>query len=284
MLTEIRGEVSLHSYCVIPDNTTAFWAFADDIPQLASCKDALLQSKINQVEVNTSTNTWTIHIDPVARLDMSALDCAAEYLRQHCGLNGVYFISAAIHEIPIPELSSRINSHWQNITQSVSTDHMVRRLLSQANKRYDHNGLIIETPSRLSAEILTDRMVCQSIEYYISSNLNCKYSVSVVYDETKDHATSNIQDLITPEYQEALEQYASTGSSDLKEKKGNAVIFGRNIKGDPQSIQSITDEAKNVILSGELVAFELRSLRSGRFLLTFDLSDMTDGISGKVFF
>lgn len=274
----------MHSYCVIPDNTAAFWAFADDIPQLASCKDALLQSKINQVEVNTSTNTWTIHLDPCEGLDMSALDYAAEFLRQHCGLNGVYFISAAIQEIPIPELSSRINAHWQNITQSVSTDHMVRRLLSQANKRYDHNGLIIETPSRLSAEILTDRMVCQSIEYYISSNLNCKYSVSVAYDEIEDLASTCVQDVITPEYQEALEQYASTSSNDLKEKKGNAVIFGRNIKGDPQSIQSVTDEAKNVILSGELVTFELRSLRSGRFLLTFDLSDMTDGISGKVFF
>jgi len=51
-----------------------------------------------------------------------------------------------------------------------------------------------------------------------------------------------------------------------------------------QPISAIQDEARNVILTGQITNYELRELKSGRFLLTFDLVDHTDGISGKVFF
>lgn len=274
----------MQNYCIIPDNTAAFWAFADEVPDLAACKNALHQSRITQVEVNTSANTWIIHIELCAELNPAVLEGAAKYLCQHCGLTNVHFITASVQEASLTDIETHLNTHWKDIIERVCPDHMVKRLLSQAKKRYENNGLILETSSRLSAEILIERMVSQAIETYISSKLSSKYSVSIVHDEQLEcSAAPCIQDFITPEYQEALEQYAAT-AGEPKAKNGSAIIFGRNIKGDPQPIESITDEAKNVILSGELVAFELRSLRSGRFLLTFDLDDMTDGISGKAFF
>lgn len=272
----------MHTFCVIPDNTAAFWAFLDDIPELVAYKDSFLQSKINRVDVDIANNTWIIHIEPSGQIRLPHLERAAEYLCRHCGLHGISFITPATQQPAKENLSRYLSGHWQDIIVQISPDHMVKRLLSQVTWQCDNHSLILETSNKLSVEILADRQINQSLEYHLSQ-LGYQCKVAITHNGHEEAVPPCEQELITPEYQEALDQYAAS-SRETKPQNGNAVLFGRNIKAAPQPIGTITDEAKNVVICGELVAFELRSLRSGRFLLTFDIDDLSDGISGKVFF
>lgn len=56
-----------------------------------------------------------------------------------------------------------------------------------------------------------------------------------------------------------------------------------NIKDKPVLIESITEEANNVTIQGEVVAFEKRTTRTGKLLITFDVYDQTDTITCKLF-
>jgi DNA polymerase-3 subunit alpha (Gram-positive type) len=280
--TVIEGDVSLHTYCVIPDTSADFWAFAETMPELAKYKTLLIQSQIQKVEVDTVKNTWIIHLIAHPQLPAKILDFAGDYLTKHCGLSKVSFTSLTANTMNEEELLHYLHSYRHQIIDSLSGEHLVKRLLSQANWNYNGETIILETSSRLSADILSERMVEKMLENYILSNCGCNCRVSILCNEADAPCSPCEESILTPEYLEALDQHAS--SADIKPKAANSIIFGRTIKGEPQPIASITEEAKNIIISGELITFDLRSLRSGRFLLTFDLDDMSDGISGKAFF
>ncbi len=84
--------------------------------------------------------------------------------------------------------------------------------------------------------------------------------------------------------------YGGAGSG----KKGNNVIWGRSIKGQPRPIGDITEEENNVVIEGQFVkcfdkdgvltSFNERVLRTGRVKLNFNLSDDTNGIFVNMFF
>ncbi len=61
------------------------------------------------------------------------------------------------------------------------------------------------------------------------------------------------------------------------------VLLGRRIAEEPIPLQDVTDEERSVVIEGEVIAFEVRELRSGRKLITFDVSDKTDSIGAKIF-
>ncbi|HWQ61402.1 MAG TPA: PolC-type DNA polymerase III, partial [Negativicutes bacterium] len=83
-----------------------------------------------------------------------------------------------------------------------------------------------------------------------------------------------------PEYQAP----PATKNPAAKKKAENLLLFGRGVKSDPVPLESIVEEGRNIVVAGQLVKHELRELKSGRTLLTFDVADLGGGISGKAFF
>ncbi|NLM38181.1 MAG: PolC-type DNA polymerase III, partial [Firmicutes bacterium] len=61
------------------------------------------------------------------------------------------------------------------------------------------------------------------------------------------------------------------------------VLLGRKIKEEPVPISNVTAESETVVLEGEVLKTEVRTMRSGRNLLLFDLTDYSDSITVKVF-
>ncbi len=61
------------------------------------------------------------------------------------------------------------------------------------------------------------------------------------------------------------------------------ILYGRNFSGSPLPISEIIDEVGEVIIRGEIIAFETRQLRNEKFLTTFAVTDDTDTIRVKLF-
>ncbi|MBC7326151.1 MAG: PHP domain-containing protein, partial [Moorella sp. (in: Bacteria)] len=73
---------------------------------------------------------------------------------------------------------------------------------------------------------------------------------------------------------------ASSGES---RSGGAGPLLGKKITAPLRSIKDIQDEEKQVAVQGEILNYEARQLKSGRWLISFDLTDFTDSISGKAF-
>jgi DNA polymerase-3 subunit alpha (Gram-positive type) len=71
--------------------------------------------------------------------------------------------------------------------------------------------------------------------------------------------------------------------SEKPSPKANSVYLGKKINETPVAIGEIEEDAQTVVVEGEVLKAEVRSLKSGRNLLLFDLTDYTDSISIKAF-
>ncbi len=61
------------------------------------------------------------------------------------------------------------------------------------------------------------------------------------------------------------------------------LLRGRSFSDQAREIVTVTEEEKRLALEGEVVTSEVRLFKTGRRLLSFDLTDLTDSLSAKCF-
>ena len=69
----------------------------------------------------------------------------------------------------------------------------------------------------------------------------------------------------------------------VKRSNNPDVLYGRDFDDDFMEIEKIDGEIGEVTLRGQILTCESRELRSGKFILTFDITDFTDAITAKMF-
>lgn len=266
------------SYCVIPENCQHFFQFVNQLPLDTLSREVLRNARIDKVEVDPAARTWVIHITTTALLAEQMLGIAAQHLCQQCGLAKVIF------SVQVKELKLYLTENWPQFVEHITEGHYgTKHLLLGASWSYHEETLTIETAGGLSTAILTERGVERTIQEFIRQEFGQACEIRFLNTEIEEPPVCD-EALLTPEYREALTEAASP--SDKPKATDSPVIFGRNIRGAAEAapISTIQEEARNVILTGQIINPDTKELKSGRFLLTFDLVDLSDGISGKVFF
>jgi len=265
----------MHDYCIIPGNFEVFQNFIIQLPITADEKALVKKSKIVKVSVNTTVNSWTVYTRTPELVPKRVITLIKQNLCQHCGLSDVIFIQDN------ESLDQFLKNDWLSFVKVVSKDNpAIYHLLENAKWEFDGKRLSIETVGELSSELIVSYGVANNIKSYIKQEFDCSCEVNCLCIAGDNDVECD--DLMTPEYIEAINECKS--DKPQHSIKANSVIFGRNIKDQPQAISVIQDEGRNIVVEGQISSFEFRELRSGRHLLTFDLSDASDGISGKVFF
>lgn len=91
------------------------------------------------------------------------------------------------------------------------------------------------------------------------------------------------------EYMEAILQRIRESQSEsengeaARREKTEETLLGQRISQEPQRIHDIQDEERSVVVCGKVLVVNVREMRSGRLLLTFDITDSSDSLSCKVF-
>ena len=78
-------------------------------------------------------------------------------------------------------------------------------------------------------------------------------------------------------------RFGEEKSYSLKRSDNPDVLYGRDFDDDFIPIEAIEGEMGEVTLRGKILTSESRELRSGKFILTFDVTDFTDTITVKMF-
>ncbi|HWR39703.1 MAG TPA: PolC-type DNA polymerase III [Patescibacteria group bacterium] len=275
----------MKNYCIIPDESKVFLSFVEELPMSPEHKEMLKLSQVLKVQVDAAAGTWEIFLQtPGQPVPATALTAVSRHLCDQCGLNRVEFQQSVV--APAQSLEEYVKGQWPAFARLVAGDQAgLKHLLLNAAGSFANGTLTIETVGEAAAQMLqergTERLIQNVLQqvFQRSCRVNIRGAAVTV-------SACDTGDLCTPEYLEALAESEAAAATSSKTAKptDNPVIFGRNIKDGPQPINLIQEEARNVVVEGQLVNHDMRELRSGRFLLTFDLADASDGISGKVFF
>ena len=264
----------MKNYCIIPDNPHNFLAFMQELAVGTEEKATLLSAKVSKVYVDVNKKIWIIHIILAAAIAQKTWNIARQILAKKYCLSDVQFV------IIKQTGEEYLSEHWLEFVQKVAGDNQTARcLLAEAKWKLRGNLLTIETPGDLSAEMLVGRGIPQAVATVLQQEVGQAYEVVLQSLEVEMLNLDCEADLLTPEYLEAL----SDNSADKKQEE-SPVIFGRFIKETPKPMNVFQEESRNVVVEGKLYNVEMRELRTGRCLLTFDIADSADGLSGKTFF
>ncbi|MFZ5640129.1 MAG: exonuclease domain-containing protein, partial [Bacillota bacterium] len=250
-------------------------------------KESFKKAVIGKVEISTREKIWRIYLEAQELLSKQLLQSLAERLGTEIpGLRELFF--EVRYRTGEWELPSILTNYRDDVVFAVSRQHpIIYNWLNSADWRIDGNRLTITVKNELGLEVL-----CQKKADSLISTLLCKeFGVNV---ETLIRAADTPECDETGEWLEQQEEelaralVCSAGSGGPAAAKKVApqpggIMLGKPIKDEPRMVQDVQEEEKSVVIQGRVFNVDVRELKSGRTMITFDLTDLTDSITVKVF-
>ncbi|MCL0077681.1 PolC-type DNA polymerase III [Peptococcaceae bacterium] len=128
--------------------------------------------------------------------------------------------------------------------------------------------------------LLDEETLSKVKEYFLSEVAELK-EIELVY-QTTDMLKSKWQQEMEREFIKKLN--SKTSSAKNKEvREENGVVLGKHIKSDPVKIKDLQQEERYAVVSGRVFGMEIKELKSGRYIVIFNITDNTDSITAKQF-
>ncbi|MBQ1613491.1 MAG: PHP domain-containing protein, partial [Selenomonas sp.] len=300
----------MQKYRIVPQQDNMFWQLVQGMTLDDEEKTLLKNAVIRHVEVSVKNSAWEIALTSQTLIPDALLKAAAAQICSKCNLQDVIFYQDVI------DIEDGIHKVWAKlVTQVAEGNPTVFQLLKRSKYTVDGSKLILHVPGELGGEIMRAHAVTQLMSRAIKDMLG--YRCPVVC-EASEEVLQNLEvddSFNTPEYQAAVhkERVAESRAESAKaaDKKPAAekaaprkredlsrpvvvqsagnTIFGTGVMGERKLIDELDGETKNVILEGfigEGAGSGLKTIefKTGTKLLTFCLSDESNGIACKKFF
>lgn len=259
---------------IIPNDQAKFQAFVAALPAGDAVKKMLLHSQLIRVLVDAAAGSWHICLTAPPQVPADVWTTVGQVMSRCAGVDVV------CHPITVAAPQYWL-AHREDIIRAVSGGNSVAaQILQTASWQWDGREVVITVPGRLAVDILAQDHIDQSLRQLFSQTC-ADVSLKVVAAAPPEPAEDGDEALLTADYQEAVQTLAEERRPS---SRGEAVIWGKKIKDAPTPLNQVQEEERRVTVMGQVNNIVTRELRSGRTLITFDLVDDSDGISGKLFF
>ncbi len=259
--------------------------FVESLDLSPALKQYFLQCCIKKIIVSQAENAWEIYfgcpIQPEAEEIKDFSRAWQKYFqlpqppKMYFQLNHSY-----------PDLETLCSQSWHEIV-----DKLTSRIPScrgwLADAAYGISGRLLRI--RINQEIgwsyLNNRRIKKEIEQILENEYNIQADVELVLEENGDANSEDCLWEIEKLYQEKFRERVirqETTKPKKEQQEGNNIIFGKKISGDPVPLKDILEEEKNVIVQGYVFGLEIKELKTGRLLISFNISDKTDSLSCKI--
>ena len=287
----------------------------DIFPDLAT-DTAIFNSKIKNVNLYKKTNQLVITLLTVDKINLISLYKFENYLKIRFKVKDAKIIIEN-------NLNFNIDMEWENIVKYINAKHpMTRTILINSKPIIDGKNLKVELAIKgkdfliargfkgILEEILknfygqdykvnytenideeliqkyeenvrrTERMAIELAEQEITVDLE--------QNENKEIASENKNLNENKKIEEQVHSESKPNNEIINEKDNQEqtpLILGRSltIKEQLVKVEDLTIDSGKIALEGEIINMDSRELKSGKFLVTFDLYDGTSTITCKAF-
>jgi len=248
-------------------------------------KEFLQKIEIAKVEVSQVENAWEIYFFCTQIPSLKFLqDCSTAISEKLPGINKIIF-KPKVQKYHC--LASFLEENWENILSFI-----VGKFPSaqgwMANSYWqvkEDNYLAIYLGSQLGVKYLTRQGFIKYLEKLFTTFIDYTPQISLKWDEQIKPIVikKDIHEEQAPyTISRVNEQVSAKEKETCKETKLAEIIAGKKINGDVKPIKEVTDEEPNIIISGQPFSLEVRQLKTGRAILIFNLTDLTDSITCKM--
>ena len=163
-----------------------------------------------------------------------------------------------------------------------------RGWLAEAKYQVCEDKLQLILNNELGWSYLVSRGLKDRLEQLLEKEYNLTTQVTVTLEETSLADDCLLEEQLRElenNYREKLAESLENGAKEEKTKgpfTGPIVVMGKKFEGKPRPLKQVIEEENNVIVAGQIFDLEYRSLKTGRTLVTFCITDNTDSLACKI--
>ncbi|MHB8172290.1 MAG: PolC-type DNA polymerase III [Thermincolia bacterium] len=253
-------------------------------------KNILSQATITKVEISTRQRQWRVHLVLSAMISREEIRRLEEEISRILGgLAGVRLLIQYL--LPDAHPDDIIRRYWPEIVFLLSEKYpSLEGWLNKADYVFRDKELTITVHNQMGQQLLINKGCDRFINNLLKHEIGLEVK-TVFKSEENDQQDLCWQEEAEKQHVLALMEARVSSSTHNDQPKAeqptvtakNGVILGKPIKGEALVIREVQDEEKNVVIQGQIFSLEVRELRSGRRLIIFDLTDLTDSITVKFF-
>ena len=239
-------------------------------------KHELEQAYIEKVEVKRHSKTWIFHLHFPTMLSRATYRQLTKRIKD--SLHHVADVDFVIRYENKVHTDRLVEEYWDDLVRHIrNVSTYAANLLEKAERKVEDDRLILYFNAPTATEMARTKKVNELVARYFQYIAGQPIVVQFDVDDTSADFQQRYEEQKLEEEQSLIEaalKQRETAKEDRAEAKViNKVVLGYEIKEEPVPIQTITEEERRIAVQGEVFRVEQRELRSGRTLLTFNLTD-----------
>ncbi len=279
---------------------------------------ALSEARVVCVNIYKKTNTLEIKLKVTSTILVKDLTDFEKYLNKRFGFQQID-IKIDTDQTVEYDIDKKIESEWKEIVEYMAYKHPLTKALLKNSKIVIQENKIAVNLAMKGKQVLEargfDKILANKLQDLYHKNYVVTYQEEItqeMLEQYKEHAKELERQAILLAQKEAqehaLENTDQQNSSKVvktkqtQEKSASAevvmpapppeepkeetpLIYGRSlkIKEELSKVIDLSVDSGKVLLDGEILNTDSRELKSGKFLVTFDLYDGSSTITCKVF-
>lgn len=244
-----------------------------------------LDGQIDKLELYKQNKEWVFHFT-LQRL-VPADVFAAFNMRLIQTFSHLAKVDAHYRYLQKPQLDLVVNEYWDLLVAGLEPSlNSLAVTLRSARKQVDQNEVKVYLPTEMTVEVAKRKRADNELIAAFQKATDCTMRFSF-HGEESDEAYKAFVEQRAEEERALVEVVMTTAQQDSKgSDKSEAIttlMMGYEIKDAPIPIIEIQEEERRVVIQGTVFNVEVKELRSGRHLLTFNITDYTDSLTVKMF-
>lgn len=239
---------------------------------------------IDQVIVSNSNREWTFCIRKTSMVPLQAYNglCQAAKLKfEHIAAVSFLFIYD-----PVVETESIVLQYWGLFMEWAQREiASVNGWLQKASIEVEGDVLTLSLLDTTGLELARKKRLDDDIVRFYSTYFQRNCKVKMIVSEARQEIIDEYALRIVQEEREYVQQLMASSQSEAEEVDEGEVrlAVGYDIKEEPVPLMNIIEEEKKITVQGAVFGLDVKELRNGSTLFTFNVTDFSDSIAMKMF-
>lgn len=246
-----------------------------------------LDGWIDKLELYRQNKEWVFYFTLARLLPADVYHAFMQRLRQTFA--HLAAVDAHIRYQEQPAVPFAVEEYWDVVLASLEQSlNSLAVTLRTARRQVEGQEVKVYLPTEMSVEMAKRKRADSEIAQRFEKATGCVPKLTFIAEESDEAYKAFVEQ--REEEERALVEVVMSAVQQEKESKGSeqaeaisTLMIGYEIKDAPIPINEIQEEERRVVIQGTVFNVELKELRSGRHLLTFNLTDYTDSLTVKIF-
>ncbi|SEB47469.1 PolC-type DNA polymerase III [Paenibacillus sp. GP183] len=240
---------------------------------------------LDQVVCSRTNREWTFHLvkSDLVPQDIYRLFCSRvkEKFAHIAEVQFTFSFAAA-------ETSTLVEEYWSLFLEWLQKEApTINGWMSKAKVEAKGNDLTIVFLDQIGMEQAKKKNIDQFVRTYYQTYFQIQLRVSYKVSESNEEEYENFQNMIVQEVktvtQEMMLSITQEDATSSLPDPNARLMMGYEIKDQAVSMQDIKEEEKKVTVQGTVFGLDVKELRNGSTLFTFNLTDFSDSLAMKAF-